>query len=63
MNLEDLKTSIRNLTAEEQRQLMIDILPELLPQGCTDEACLDIIRNFLNNETSKSYREQHMGGI
>lgn len=63
MNLEDLKTSIRNLTVEEQRQLMIDILPELLPQGCTDEACLDIIRNFLNNETSKSYREQHMGGI
>lgn len=63
MNLEDLKTSIRNLTVEEQRQLMIDILPELLPQGCTDEACLDLIRNFLNDETSKSYREQHMGGI
>lgn len=63
MNLEDLKTSIMQLKTEEQRQLMMDILPELLPQVCTDEACLDLVRDFVNEESSRSYREQHMGGI
>ncbi|SDO68561.1 hypothetical protein [Desulforhopalus singaporensis] len=63
MNLEELKTTILNLDHQQQKQLMMEILPQMLPQFCTDDACLDLIRKFSNDESIKSYREQHMDGI
>ena len=63
MKTEDIKLAIRNLEQSEQRRLMMEVLPEILPKACTDEACLTVVRDFINEETSRLYREQHMGGI
>ena len=63
MTFEELKTAIVHLDHKEQKRLIMEILPEILPKVCTDDACLAKIRYFVNEETIRNYREQHMGGI
>ena len=63
MQFEELKKALLNLDQGEQKLLIMEVLPEILPQVCTDETCLGIIRNFINEESTKAYRDQHMGGI
>lgn len=63
MKLEELKKTILDLDDSDQKQLLLDILPEMLPKVCTDDTCLSMIRNFIDKESSRSYQEQHMGGI
>ncbi|MBW2659845.1 MAG: hypothetical protein JRC87_09710 [Deltaproteobacteria bacterium] len=63
MEFDELKKAILNLDQSEQKRLITEVLPAILPQVCTDESCLGIIRNFINEESIKTYKEQHMGGI
>lgn len=63
MTFEQVKSAVLNLDQSEQKRLILEVLTELLPAVCTDEECLDQIRNFVNEETIRTYREQHMGGI
>lgn len=63
MTFEQVKSALLNLDKSEQKRMVIEVLTEILPEVCTDEKCLDQIRNFVNEETIKTYREQHMGGI
>ncbi len=63
MTFEEVKTAVFNLDKSEQKRLIMEVLPEILPQVCTDEACLSTIRKFINEETVREYKEQHMGGI
>lgn len=63
MTLGEIKTAILKLDPTEQKRLLLEVLSEIMPKVCTDDACLDQIRNFVDEETIKSYREQHMSGI
>ncbi len=63
MTFEEIKSAIKHLEQSDQKRLIMEVLPEILPKVCTDDACLNKIRYFVNEETIKSYREQHMGGI
>lgn len=63
MKLDDIKTAILGLSQDDQRQLLMDVLPELLPKTCTDDTCFNMIKSFVNEETAREYKEQHMGGI
>ncbi len=63
MTFEEIKAAIINLDPSEQKRFIMEVLPEIMPKVCTDDDCLSKIRYFVNEETIKSYREQHMGGI
>ena len=63
MTYEDARDAVLNLNKTEQKRLVLEVLPEILSQVCTDEACLSMIRNFVNEETIRTYKEQHMDGI
>ena len=63
MTYEEVKSAVLSLDQNEQKNLVMEVLTELLPKVCTDEACLSQIRDFVNEETIKTYREQHMDGI
>ena len=63
MTYEEVKSAVLSLDQNEQKNLVMEVLTELLPKVCTDEACLSQIRAFVNEETIKTYREQHMDGI
>lgn len=63
MTYDQIKSAILNLEQNEQKRLIMEVLTEMLPRVCTDEDCLSQIRNFVDEETIRTYREQHMGGI
>jgi hypothetical protein len=63
MTFEQVKAGILSLDPNDQKKLLMEVLPTILPKVCNDEACLSQIRNFVDEETVKSYREQHMDNI
>ena len=63
MNFNELKTAVLNLDQSEQKRFILEVLTEIMPKVCTDEACLGRIRNFVDEETIRTYREQHMDGM
>ncbi|GAB6191115.1 hypothetical protein [Desulfocastanea catecholica] len=63
MTYDEIKSAVLNLEQSEQKRLIMEVLTEMLPRVCTDEECLSKIRNFVDEETIRTYREQHMGGI
>lgn len=63
MNFEELKATILKLDQGEQKRLIVEVLTEIMPKVCTDEACIDKIRGFVDESSIKTYRDQHMDGI
>lgn len=63
MTFEEIKTAIFTLDDSDQKRLITEVLLEIMPKVCTDEECLGKIQNFVNEESIRSYREQHMDGI
>ena len=63
MTFEDIKTAILGLSSEDQKRLITEIVPQLWQSACTDKACLAKMRELVDEETVKSYREQHMDAI
>jgi hypothetical protein len=63
MTFEELKAAVLNLGQSEQKRLILEVLTEIMPKVCTDDACLNKIRSFVDEEAVKTYREQHMDGI
>jgi hypothetical protein len=63
MTFEEIKTAILNLGAEDQKRLIKEVVPQIWQKACTDESCLVKMRELVDEETVKGYREQHMNGI
>jgi len=63
MKIEELKAAVLNLAPSEQKRLILEVLTEIMPKVCTDDACLNKIRGFVDEETVRNYRAQHMDGI
>ena len=63
MGFEEVKTAVLNLDMSEQKRLLMEVLTEIMPKVCTDDDCLNQIRNFVDEETVRTYRQQHMDGI
>jgi hypothetical protein len=63
MTFEELKAAVLNLDQSEQKRLILEVLTKIMPKVCTDDACLDKIRSFVDEEAIRTYRAQHMDGI
>lgn len=63
MTFEDIKTAILGLSSEDQKRLITEIVPQIWQSACADQSCLAKMRELVDEETVKSYREQHMDGI
>ena len=63
MGFDEVRAAVLNLDQNEQKRLLMEVLTEIMPKVCTDDACLDQIRNFVDKETIKTYRQQHMDSI
>ena len=44
MTYEDARDAVLNLNKTEQKRLVMEVLPEIMSQVCTDEACLSITK-------------------
>lgn len=63
MKIEEIKAAVLRLDPDEQKCLILELLTEIMPKVCTDDSCLDKIRSFVDEETIKDYRAQHMDSI
>ena len=63
MTFEEIKTAILSLGAEDQKRLIMDVLPQIWGAACADASCLSKMRELVDEETVKGYLEQHMNGI
>ncbi|MEI6260593.1 MAG: hypothetical protein WCR46_11885 [Deltaproteobacteria bacterium] len=63
MTFEEIKTAILKLGGEDQKRLIKEVVPMIWQNACTDESCLVKLRELVDEETVKGYREQHMDGI
>lgn len=63
MGFDEVRAAVLNLDQNEQKRLLMEVLTEIMPKVCTDDACLDQLRKFVDEETVKTYRQQHMDGI
>ncbi len=63
MTFEEIKTAILTLNSEDQKRLITEVIPQIWQKACTDASCLAKMRELVDEETVKGYREQHMDGI
>jgi len=64
MTFEEIRAVVLELNESDQKRLVMEvILKEVLPKICPDEECTTMIRSFVDDITTKAYREQHMDGI
>ncbi len=63
MTFEDIKTAILGLSSDDQKRLITEVIPQIWQNACTDKACLLKMRELVDEETIKGYREQHMDAI
>jgi len=63
MTFEDVKNAVMDLSKEDQKRLITEVVPEIWGEACTDDACLVKMRKLVDEDTVKEYRAQHMNGI
>jgi hypothetical protein len=52
-----------HLDKAEQRRLMLAVLPEIWPNLAGDESCVKLIRQLVDEDSVKEYKQEHMDHI
>ncbi len=60
MRFEEIKAAIMGLEVRDQRRLVLEVLPAIWPNLVRDEACLKFLRQLVDEESVRSYQEEHM---
>jgi peroxiredoxin len=63
MTYEEIKEAVLKLSDSDQKRLILEVIPQIWPKACTDDTCLNKIRELVDEDAVRAYREQHMGGI
>jgi hypothetical protein len=63
MNFDEIKMEIMNLDEKEQRRVVLELLPEIWPQIVRDDSCIKLLRKLVDEESVRSYQEEHMDHI
>ena len=63
MKFDEITAAIMNLDAGEQRRVVLELLPAIWPKIVGDEACLQLLRKLVDEESVKKYQQEHMDHI
>lgn len=63
MTLDDIKTAVMQLSADDKKKFFLEVMPSVWPACAGDEACLAKVKEFIDLAAEKDYSEQHMGNI
>lgn len=63
MTFEEIKSAVMGLSEKDQQKLIMEIVPQIWPKACRDDACVQRVRELVDEEAIRKYREQHMGHI
>jgi hypothetical protein len=63
MMFDEIKAAVMALSEADQKRFITEVMPMLWPKACTDDSCLLKVRELVDEETVKQYRDQHMGSL
>jgi len=63
MTFEEVKAAVMGLSAADQKRLILEVVPQVWPKACVDESCVMRMKELVDDEIIKKYREQHMDSI
>lgn len=63
MSLEDAKTAVMNLSDEDKKRFILQVFPGVWSATVKDEACVNKLRELIDEAAMKNYREQHMDHV
>lgn len=63
MTLDDIKTAVMQLSADDKKKFFLEVMPSVWPACAGDEACLAKVKELIDLAAEKDYSEQHMGNI
>jgi len=63
MTFDEIRTAIVDLSVADQKKIILEIVPQLWPKACVDDACVQRMKTLLDDAVINKYREQHMDHI
>jgi hypothetical protein len=63
MTFDEIKAAIMGLDDKEQKRVVLELLPAIWPKIVGDDACVQLLRKLVDEESVKRYREEHMDSI
>ena len=63
MTFEEIKAAVMGLSAVDQKRLILEVVPQVWPKACVDDSCVMRMKELVDDEMIKKYREQHMDSI
>jgi hypothetical protein len=63
MTFDEVKSAVMSLGLDDQKRLIMEVVPAIWPKACVDDSCLVKVRELVDEATVKKYREEHLGGI
>jgi hypothetical protein len=63
MTLDEIKAAVMGLSAADQKRLITEIVPQVWPKACVDESCVKRMKELVDDEIVKKYRQEHMDSI
>ena len=63
MTYEEVRSAVMNLSLKDQQRLIMEVVPEIWPKACADNACVLRVRELVDEAAVKRYREEHMDGV
>ena len=63
MTFEEIKAAVMALGENDQRRFIVEVLPKIWPKACVDDACVDRVRELVDDSTINEYRKQHLDHI
>ncbi|OIP88858.1 MAG: hypothetical protein AUK55_15455 [Syntrophobacteraceae bacterium CG2_30_61_12] len=63
MTFEAIKEAVLQLNAADQKRLILELVPQIWPRACQDDACLVQMRELVDEEAVKKFRAQHFNSV
>ncbi len=63
MTVEEIKKAALELNHDDQKRLIVELVPEIWRVACVDDECLDRLRQLVDEEAVKRYRQEHYDSI
>ena len=63
MNFDEIKAAIMKLEGKEQQRVVLELLPAIWPHIVRDDSCLKLLRKLVDEESVRSYQEEHLDHI
>ena len=63
MTVEALISAVLDLSVSDQRRFIVEVLPKIWPKACGDDACVDKVRELVDESVISEYRKQHLDHV